>query len=326
MSNLPPPAPGEPSFTFAESGKYTIGTTQSTLNMKTDYNLKFHGDGGKVIGTLDFNGDAMKFTGEAEESAKVFIDWICTQFHGRLEQERIAVRAKPSYATESDDRRMKEVPTAPMPLTETTVHDFKWTGSEKRDTTNADIEAMLGAFAAEALQGDFSGVREWARSVKIEMRDGEPIVRIAAESAIEAPNEAQEALRTRILAERDKGNIVFWGLENELMAANLDEFVKQPADGILYDLNRSEEISLTFIADKKWVNDFAVALVIRKLAAKASPPEEASQWTPGKAEFVSAYEMSAPGATVWFMSADGEVWKYELPELPSPPYMNSVRK
>jgi hypothetical protein len=49
------------------------------------------------------------------------------------------------------------------------------------------------------------------------------------------------------------------------MVADLDEFIKQPADGILYDLNRLEETALTFIDDPKWVNDFAVALVIRKL-------------------------------------------------------------
>ena len=42
-----------------------------------------------------------------------------------------------------------------------------------------DLEAMLGAFAADALQLDFEGVQEWARNVRIEMRDGEPIVRLA---------------------------------------------------------------------------------------------------------------------------------------------------
>lgn len=80
------------------------------------------------------------------------------------------------------------------------------------------------------------------------------------------PNKAQEELKERILAERKKGNIVFWGLPGELMSAKLDEFVEQPAEGMLYDLNRLEEISLTFIHEPKWVNDFAVAMVIRKLA------------------------------------------------------------
>lgn len=75
----------------------------------------------------------------------------------------------------------------------------------------------------------------------------------------------KEELRDHVLAERDKGYVVFWSLPNELMAVKLDDFVEQPADGILYDLNRGEEIALHFIGDPKWLNDFAVALTIRKL-------------------------------------------------------------
>ncbi len=86
-----PPAPSEPSFGVAEPGKYTVtgtlSTAQTTLSLTTNYNMSFHNASG-VIGTLDFNGPALVFTGEAEESAKVFIDWIAKQFHGRLEQER----------------------------------------------------------------------------------------------------------------------------------------------------------------------------------------------------------------------------------------------
>ena len=72
-------------------------------------------------------------------------------------------------------------------------------------------------------------------------------------------------LKDKILAERAAGNIVFWGAPGELMTAKLDDFIKQPVDGMLYDLNRLEEVTLTFLDDPKWVNDFAVALVIRKL-------------------------------------------------------------
>ena len=80
----------------------------------------------------------------------------------------------------------------------------------------------------------------------------------------ERPSQAQENVRDRILAERELGNVVVMGIEG-MMSMPLDKFVEQPADGILYDLNRSEEVSMTFIHEKKWVNDFAVALVIRKL-------------------------------------------------------------
>lgn len=86
-----------------------------------------------------------------------------------------------------------------------------------------------------------------------------------------------EELRDYILSEREKGNVVFHGLPGQLMSAPLEEFVKQPADGILYDLNRLEEIALTFIDDPKWVNDFAVALVIRKLVAQRNAKVEAPE-------------------------------------------------
>ena len=86
-------------------------------------------------------------------------------------------------------------------------------------------------------------------------------------------SETPDKLRDLILSERDKGNIVFRGLPDQLMTAPLDEFIEQPAEGMLYDLNRLEEISLTFLKDPKWVNDFAVALVIRKLTARLRQAE-----------------------------------------------------
>ncbi len=81
------------------------------------------------------------------------------------------------------------------------------------------------------------------------------------------PLEAHEEMKDRVLAERDKGNILVLGIEGP-MTMPLDSFVEQPADGILYDLNRGEEVALTFMAQRKWVNDFAVALTIRKLVAQ----------------------------------------------------------
>lgn len=76
--------------------------------------------------------------------------------------------------------------------------------------------------------------------------------------------EKHEKFRDAVLAEAAKGNIIFMS-DGEPMIANLDEFIKQPAEGILYDLNRSREVVLTFIDDPKWVNDYAVSLVISKL-------------------------------------------------------------
>lgn len=76
---------------------------------------------------------------------------------------------------------------------------------------------------------------------------------------------SNDELRDKILKARDVGKVVMWVLPDQLMTAPLEEFVKQPADGILWDLNRGEECALSSMDSIRWVNDFAVALTIRKL-------------------------------------------------------------
>jgi hypothetical protein len=63
----------------------------SVGTLKPNYNISFRNND-REVGKLDFNGPALVFTGEEEESAKVFIDWIARTFHGRLEEERKAER------------------------------------------------------------------------------------------------------------------------------------------------------------------------------------------------------------------------------------------
>ena len=90
------------------------------------------------------------------------------------------------------------------------------------------------------------------------------VINDAQRAEAATPSKSQEGLRDKILAERDKGNLVYAHIEG-YSVVSVEDFVKQPVDGMLYDLNRGEEVSLSFITEKKWVNDFAVALVIRKL-------------------------------------------------------------
>lgn len=71
-------------------------------------------------------------------------------------------------------------------------------------------------------------------------------------------------LKDKILTEYEKGNLVIASFEG-LGVTKLKDFVQQPAEGILYDLNRIEPVVLTFIDDPKWINDYAVAKVIREL-------------------------------------------------------------
>jgi hypothetical protein len=53
-----------------------------------NYNMTFNNKNGQEVGRLDFNGDTMKFSGNADESARVFFDWIAESFASRLLQER----------------------------------------------------------------------------------------------------------------------------------------------------------------------------------------------------------------------------------------------
>ena len=71
-------------------------------------------------------------------------------------------------------------------------------------------------------------------------------------------------LKDFILEQEKEGKIVVQTIDG-LASMNLDDFINQPAEGILYDLNRNREIVLTYINDPKWVNDYAVGLVIKKL-------------------------------------------------------------
>jgi hypothetical protein len=85
---------------------------------------------------------------------------------------------------------------------------------------------------------------------------------------------AKQEIKDLVLAEAAKGNVVFMTIEGP-MAMPLEEFVQQPIEGILYDLNRLPEIVITFLDDPKWVNDYALALVITKLKADLKMAEAA---------------------------------------------------
>lgn len=88
-----------------------------------------------------------------------------------------------------------------------------------------------------------------------------------------------ENLMDLLIAEYREGNVAVLGIEG-LMRMPLADFIQQPADGMLYDLNRLEEVVLTSISDRKWVNDFAVAKTIRALKARIDELESASPSTP----------------------------------------------
>jgi predicted amidohydrolase len=63
-----------------------------------------------------------------------------------------------------------------------------------------------------------------------------------------------------------EGKIVLM-TEMGLMGVSMEKFCQQDADNILYDLNRDEATTLTLGNEGlvRWVNDYAVAKVIRYL-------------------------------------------------------------
>lgn len=81
-----------------------------------------------------------------------------------------------------------------------------------------------------------------------------------------------ESIKELVLNQYKNGNIVVAGIEG-LQTMPIKEFIKQDAESMLYALNRSEVVALTFIDDPKWVNDYAVAKTIRALKERISELE-----------------------------------------------------
>jgi hypothetical protein len=71
-----------------------------------------------------------------------------------------------------------------------------------------------------------------------------------------------------IRSQEKQGNVVFNTIEG-LQGMNIEEIIKQPTEGLLYDLNRDKATIMTLMKDDelygKWINDYAVCLVITKL-------------------------------------------------------------
>lgn len=72
----------------------------------------------------------------------------------------------------------------------------------------------------------------------------------------------KDSIRDKVVAEWEKGNVcvaTFDGIE----IIPMTWFLEQPLDGMLYDMNRDEETILSFIEDRKWVNDYALTRMLR---------------------------------------------------------------
>ena len=82
-----------------------------------------------------------------------------------------------------------------------------------------------------------------------------------------------ESIRDKVLAEWDKGNLVYADIEG-LKSIKFEDFIKQPLEGMLYDINRNTATILTFLDDPKWVNDFALTKLLEYYYNKCKKYEE----------------------------------------------------
>ncbi len=85
-------------------------------------------------------------------------------------------------------------------------------------------------------------------------------------------NEGRDETKEFILKKRKEGKVCVMTIEG-LGIIDVDEFIKQPADGILYDLNRGLETTLTVMPEKRWINDIAVAVTIVALKKRIAELE-----------------------------------------------------
>lgn len=82
-----------------------------------------------------------------------------------------------------------------------------------------------------------------------------------------------ESIKDKVLAEWEKGNLVFADFDG-LKTIKFEDFINQPLDGMLYDINRNGATILTYIEDPKWVNDFALTKLLEYYYNKCKEQEK----------------------------------------------------
>ena len=95
-------------------------------------------------------------------------------------------------------------------------------------------------------------------------------------------------LKELVLQNAKEGKVVIMTVDGP-MSTSLEEITRQPTEGLLYDLNRDKVTVLTLMDDPKWVNDYAVAMVIEYLHTALDEAMKVIEWYAG-------YD---PAAAVW---------------------------
>ena len=84
-------------------------------------------------------------------------------------------------------------------------------------------------------------------------------------------------IKDRILAEYEKGNIVF-ATEDSIRSMKMEDFIKQPLEGMLYDINRDRATILSFVDDPKWINDYALTHLLEHYYNRCVELEKIQSW------------------------------------------------
>ena len=89
-----------------------------------------------------------------------------------------------------------------------------------------------------------------------------------------------EELKDFILSKKREGKIVFYTIEG-LAEAKMEKIIQQPAEGLLYDLNRDMGTLLHQASEDNpcWVNDIALACITEFLLNKVNEiTDERDNW------------------------------------------------
>jgi len=89
----------------------------------------------------------------------------------------------------------------------------------------------------------------------------------------------EKSVPEMVMEQEKQGNVVFEGIEGT-MGAKISEFIQQPVEGILYDLNR-DKVTLFSQYSKdniRWINDYAVAVTITALRAELERVKAENEW------------------------------------------------
>lgn len=74
----------------------------------------------------------------------------------------------------------------------------------------------------------------------------------------------KQELINLIQRNENEGKLTFQTIEG-ICEASIKDFIKQPTEGILYDLNRDKATCISLIDQQSWINNYACTLVIEAL-------------------------------------------------------------